>query len=57
MKTNGDIFGTVGLTIIECPEKVLIKDGKIEINRQFPSIVHQYDRSPWLTSFIKNNCK
>lgn len=57
MNTNGDIFGTVGLTIIECPEKVLIKDGKIEINRQFPSIIHQYDRSPWLTSFIKNNCK
>jgi len=57
MKSNGDTFGTVGITSCECPYKILIKNGFIEVNEKKPSIVHQYDRSPWLTSFINNNIK
>lgn len=55
MKVNGDIFGTVGITIQEFPEKILIREGKIEVNGKKPPVIHQYDRSEWLTSFIKNN--
>ena len=55
IKTNGDLFGTVGITVKEFPEKILIKEGKIEVNGKKSPIIHQYDRSEWLTSFIKNN--
>jgi hypothetical protein len=55
IKTNGDLFGTVGITVKEFPEKILIIEGKIEVNGKKSPIIHQYDRSEWLTSFIKNN--
>jgi hypothetical protein len=53
MKTNGDTFGTVGITLIEFPDKIHIKNGFIEVNEKTPSIVHQYDRADWLKTFIK----
>jgi beta-1,4-mannosyl-glycoprotein beta-1,4-N-acetylglucosaminyltransferase len=53
MKENGDLFGTVGITSIEFTEKIDIKNGFIEVNKKVPAIIHQYDRSNWLNSYIK----
>jgi beta-1,4-mannosyl-glycoprotein beta-1,4-N-acetylglucosaminyltransferase len=57
MKNNGDLFGTVGITVKEFPDKITIKNNLIEVNGKIPSIIHQYDRSEWLKKFINLNSK
>jgi hypothetical protein len=53
IKLNGDIVGTVGLTITrkEATDLITHTNDSVSINGFFPAIVHQYDRHEELVKF------
>jgi len=52
IKKNGDFFATVGITATENPNSILISGSLISVNEKTPRIIHQYNRSPELSSLI-----
>lgn len=45
IKDNGDIVGTIGLTLTKDPSKIRVVDGAVHVGDMRPAVIHQYDRS------------
>lgn len=54
IKSNGDIVGTVGLSLEKSPEILVKRNKKLEVNGNIPAVIHQYDRSKDLIEFFNN---
>jgi hypothetical protein len=56
IKLNGDIVGTVGLTVTrpEASDLITHTSEAVSINGYFPSIIHQYDRHAELVKFYSS---
>jgi hypothetical protein len=56
IKLNGDIVGTVGLTITrkEATDLITHTNDAVSINGFFPAVIHQYDRHEELVKFYSN---
>lgn len=52
IKDNGDIVGTVGLTMSKDPAAVTIEDDIVLVKGKKPAVIHQYDRWPSLTELF-----
>jgi hypothetical protein len=54
-KTNGDIIGTVGisLTVTEALDVITISNNAVLVNGITPSVIHQYDRHQTLVDFFE----
>lgn len=56
-KKNGDIIATIGITLHNNPNDIIVKDGVICLKDSHPPIVHQYNRNPELEKLFKNKYK
>jgi hypothetical protein len=57
IKFNGDIIGTVGVSISEAEhgrprDEIVFDMGKIYVNGQMPAVIHQYDRNQFLIDYF-----